>query len=67
MDGLKFVVPYSCYEEKIVQLALFDEENDISNSCKGCKTGNIYEHNGMYSKIMNWRNNKIERFIDLLM
>ena len=66
MDGIKFVIPDSCYEEKIIQLSIFDEEANIPNFCSGCKNGNIYQHNGKYAKIKDWRNNRIIRFVDLL-
>lgn len=66
MDGMKYVIPDTCYEEKIVQLSIFDDEDDIPNVCSGCRSGNIYQHNGKYAKIKNWRNNRIRRFVDLI-
>lgn len=70
MDGIKYVVPLSCHEETEVQLSLFegyfDDEDEEPNQCRGCKSGNIYQHNGIYTRIMDWRANKEVRFIDLL-
>lgn len=70
MDGIKYVLPLSCHEETVIQLRLFDDFfNDADEEpykCRGCKSGNIYQHNGVYSKIMDWRTNKKIKFIDLL-
>ena len=69
MDGLKFVVPASCCTEEIVEEDLF-ERRVISKPCEGCKIGHgeksWFRHNGMYCKIMNWKEGKIERFVDSL-
>jgi len=70
MDGIKCVVPLSCHEETMIQPRLFDDffndADDEPYKCRGCKSGNIYHHNGIYSKIMNWRINKKIKFLDLL-
>lgn len=66
MDGIKYVIPDSCYEKKVVQISLFDEDEEIKNVCRGCESGDIYQHNGKYVKIKDWRTNKIVKFIDLL-
>lgn len=64
MDGLKGVIPNSCSDEKIIGYNLFGEP-DIS-SCLGCETQNIFKHNGIYSIIKDWQNDKIIRFVDIL-
>lgn len=69
MDGLKLVVPFSCHKEEMVQMRLFlfeGEEADKPDLCKGCKSGNIYEHNGKRCSIMDWKKNKKIQFLDLV-
>lgn len=61
MDGMKFVVPYSCKNETYVQQSLFEEE--IEFECIGCKKGNNNYHNGVYVRIMNWETNRKIKFI----
>lgn len=53
MDGLKFVVPYSCRSQ---------EEESIP--CPGCEKNDDAKHTGIYCKIMNWQTKRSERFID---
>lgn len=64
MDGLKMVVPYSCHEETIYQLSLFDDVKP--DFCKGCKTGNVKQHNGKRCYVMDWEKNKKVKFLDLM-
>jgi hypothetical protein len=71
MDGLKFVTPMSCKNEKIIvkgNETLFDRENDriIDKLCKGCESKTIKNHNGLYVKIMDWDNGIVIRFVDIL-
>ena len=63
MDGLKFVVPESCTHSKI-EHTLFGEE-EVSKECDGCKSGDNFKHNGLYCKIMNWKENKTVRYVDV--
>ncbi|MGL6120951.1 MAG: restriction endonuclease subunit M [Fusobacteriaceae bacterium] len=65
MDGIKFVIPESCKNEKKIEYLLFGE-NIIEEKCKGCQTGNSSQHNGIYIKIKDWEKNKTIQFIDLL-
>ena len=77
MDGLKYVVPETCHEEKIMvktkekQLALFRSEKatDLYRKqvmpCQGCVQGDISGHNGIYAKIKNWRTRCLFRFVEL--
>lgn len=64
MDGLKMVVPYSCHEEEVYQLSLFDDVKP--NFCKGCRNGNIKDHNGKRCYIMDWDKNKKVKFLELM-
>lgn len=66
MDGMKYVVPYSCHKEETVQLSLFEDMQEEPEFCKGCRTGDIHQHNGTYSKIKDWRSNRIVKFIDIV-
>jgi hypothetical protein len=62
MDGLKGVIPLSGDNNKVIQMDLFGEE--VTEKCLGCKTQEILKHNGLYSLIMNWKENKTEKFIN---
>lgn len=66
MDGLKYVIPFSCHKEEIIQMSLFEEFEEEPEFCRGCLTGNNLLHNGIYSRIKDWRSNRIIRFIDLI-
>lgn len=74
MDGLKYVVPGSCKPEEYRQIS-FSEFTDFvgegftkgsANSCLGCITGNIFQHTGIYCKIMDWRSNQSQTFISMV-
>jgi hypothetical protein len=62
MDGIKCVVPLSCNAEYNFKQNLFGET--ISDECFGCKSQNIFLHKGIYCKIKDWQNDKIEKYID---
>lgn len=74
MDGLKGVVPDSCYIqiEKITDL--FGDVEIRQSQCEGCQKENIYKHNGIYCLIKDWLNKDTKtgkkgrkiRFVDLL-
>ena len=70
MDGLRYVVPYSCHEAETVemQMNMFDDEKQISKlPCPGCQKNDIFSHNGIYCKIFDWTNLKQSiPFISLL-
>ena len=65
MDGLRFVVPYSCHDtimESVEQIG-FDTNGNYSNEntvihCPGCEKSNIFKHNGIYCRIFDWTNLK---------
>lgn len=74
MDGLKGVVPNSCHERVEMSTDLFGETTRTVTTCEGCRTDNIFRHNGTYCLIKDWRakdpqtgrkGNRI-RYIDLL-
>jgi len=75
MDGLKGVVPHSCYS-KIIEdsLNFFEEPKKIIVECEGCSKDNIHKHNGIYCLIKDWSNKDAStekkgrkiKFIDLL-
>lgn len=66
MDGLKCVIPGSCYNKVTKEYTLFGEEIEYVDRCEGCATDNIYRHNGIYCKIMDWEKKKAVRFVDQL-
>lgn len=71
MDGLKYVIPSSCYQEDktVPEQTSFLEQTIISNKlfeCVGCSNNSPYRHNGTYTKIMDWENNKARIFVDLI-
>lgn len=72
MDGLKYVVPFSCKNTKRSQYVMtnfFGEEivlGEAEKKCPGCAKNNIYEHNGKYCYVMDWEKNERVKFINLL-
>ena len=71
MDGLKYVIPMSCKTEQVTikgTETLFGKEDDqiIEKPCEGCEKKTAKNHNGTYVKTMDWRENKIIRFVDIV-
>jgi len=70
MDGLKGVIPFTCSDINTKSVNLFGEEETDKSFCKGCLKNNMFEHNGIYSLVMDWSNNDLKgksiRFIDLI-
>jgi len=71
MDGLKYVIPMSCKTEKITikgEQTLFGDEDDRIEikPCEGCEKKSEKNHNGEYVKIMDWKEGKIIRFVDIV-
>ena len=64
MDGLKYVIPYSCKPTKNGQISLFDVEEEFP--CPGCESGDCSKHTGIYPVVKNWRTKVNYRFYDLL-
>ena len=65
MDGLKFVIPNTCHNSKVVEYTLFGEEIH-EEVCEGCKKNNPKKHNGIYCYVMDWETNKKVKFVNLL-
>jgi hypothetical protein len=71
MDGLKYVIPMSCKTEQVTikgAETLFDKEDDRIGEklCKGCENKTAKKHNGTYVKTMDWKEDKIIRFVDIV-
>lgn len=71
MDGLKYVIPMSCKTETTTikgEITLFGKEDDriVEKPCAGCENKTAKNHNGTYVKIMNWKEDKIIRFVDIV-
>ena len=71
MDGLKYVIPMSCKTETITikgEVTLFGKEDDriVEKPCAGCENKTAKNHNGTYVRIMNWKEDKVIRFVDLV-
>lgn len=70
MDGIKYVIPYSCRVERGGQLSLdFLTGETIEpepTECPGCKYGDCSRHNGIYVIIMDWEKNNAVKFLDVL-
>lgn len=54
MDGLKGIVPNSCTEYIMVSEDMFGNTTEETQKCRGCRTNNILNHNGIYCIIMDW-------------
>jgi len=66
MDGIKAVIPGSCYDEKTKEYLLFGEVIEHVEPCEGCESDDIRKHNGIYCRIMDWEAKKAVRFVDLI-
>lgn len=66
MDGLKQTVPNSCINTIKENKNLFEESTTKIIECVGCKIGNHHFHNGIYCTIMNWKNNQVIKFVNML-
>lgn len=65
MDGLKFVIPNTCHNSKIIEYTLFGEEVR-EEFCEGCRKNNKNRHNGIYCYIMDWEKNKKVKFVNMI-
>ena len=70
MDGLKYVIPMSCKTETLTisgAETLFGKADDHLEIkyCKGCVDKTAINHNGTYVKTMDWKEDKVIRFIDI--
>ena len=71
MDGLKYVIPMSCKKEEVIvkgEETLFEKKEDyiVEKPCEGCEKKTEKNHNGEYVKIMDWKEGKIIRFVDIV-
>lgn len=71
MDGLKYVIPMSCKTETVTvkgAVTLFGKEDDRiqEKPCAGCENKTAKNHNGAYVKIMNWKEDKIIMFVNIV-
>jgi len=74
MDGLRYVVPMTCFHEYELdpQPELFAEQTESEPTktkefeCEGCKYNRPHKHNGIYSKVMDWEEKKVIKFVDLV-
>jgi hypothetical protein len=71
MDGLKYVIPMSCKSEKVFikgEETLFEKKDDyiLDRPCEGCENRTAKKHNGTYVKTMDWKEDKILRFVDIV-
>ena len=65
MDGIKYVIPFSCKDSKVVGLDLFG--NKITEKgCDGCKNQDNSKHNGKYCKIKDWKEDKVVYFYKMI-
>ena len=65
MDGLKFVIPNTCHNSKIIEYTLFGKEVH-EEFCEGCRKNNKNRHNGIYCYIMDWEKNKKVKFVNMI-
>lgn len=65
MDGLKFVIPNSCHNEKVVITTLLGEEIH-EEVCESCKKNDRNKHNGIYCYVMDWETGKKVKFVSLI-
>ena len=71
MDGLKYVIPMSCKNEKVIikgEQTLFEKKDDsiVDKPCEGCEKKIAQNHNGDYVKIMDWVKGEPIKFVDIL-
>ena len=72
MDGLRYVLPMSCKNEKIIIKGvdtLFEQKNDRieEKPCPGCEKKTAQNHNGIYVKTMDWVKGEPIRFVDIVL
>jgi len=65
MDGLKYVIPDSCHDERIEeQISLFETASQTIK-CPGCENPSR-RHNGVYACIKNWEDNEVIEFASIV-
>lgn len=72
MDGLKYVIPLSCKNEKVIVkggadlFGIVEEDREEEKPCKGCEKKIAKKHSGIYVKTMDWVKGEPIRFVDIL-
>ncbi len=72
MDGLKYVVPMSCCKkpktmsQELLEFEVATPQQMELVACEGCEKMNPYKHNGIYAKFMDWGDNRIRNFVDMI-
>jgi hypothetical protein len=74
MDGLKGVIPKTCFKNVKTTINLFGETEVEQSACEGCERDNIMKHNGVYCLIKDWSNKDLTtgalgrkmKFVDLI-
>ena len=66
MDGLKCVVPMSCKSGTKRGNDLFGWITETEYQCEGCKYKQVDKHNGKYVRIMDWAENRVVKFVELI-
>ena len=71
MDGLKYLIPMSCKNEKIIikgEQTLFEKVEDrmVEKPCAGCEKETAANHNGIHVKIMDWVKGEPIKFVDIV-
>jgi hypothetical protein len=71
MDGLKYVIPMSCKNEKIIikgEETLFEKKEDRIEEklCPGCEKKIAKKHNGLYVITMDWVKGEPIKFVDIV-
>lgn len=65
MDGLKFVVPYTCESSEYQQMSLFSADKD-NFLCVGCENNDNEQHDGAYALVFDWKTGETLRFYDVM-
>lgn len=70
MDGIKYVTPMSCkHINKIMpgENTIFGvtEDRVEKDECEGCKFNRPTKHNGKYVRIMDWKDGRPVKYIDI--
>jgi hypothetical protein len=68
MDGLKYVIPMSCKSKSFFIKQFFSpSDGQIKEEpCGGCEKNAALNHNGVYVNIMDWREGRVKRFVDIV-
>lgn len=65
MDGLKYVIPFSCQNEDVIDYTLFGEVI-TKHECIGCTKNAVTKHNGIYCIIKDWEKNRNNKFVNVV-